>query len=270
MDSRGIIESPEQCSSSSSQADQKPTGHHGFESDSSLSTSMGSSDCRSEISLYQTIQTCPGLESPSPMRPRRASKSKQNPANCKNKNNNSISSSCHEIKNNRSCKGEVCSCAASFTADCAAICCCPCAILHLLVLAFVKVPSSFARKAVCYARKKAALRTSNRKNPADHKDDHDDEDQHRGRYSFSPWSCPDSPSTSHGSPAPPKFDTQKLWTELYEAGHIGFGGPPLHWNVHDHNQNQNQNQNHDDDDDPLEDACFHSCTADSLPRVSNG
>lgn len=87
---RGIIESPEQCSSSSSQADQKPTGHHGSESDSSLSTSIGSSDCRSEIALYQTIHPCPVLQSPSPAMRRRASKSKQNPANSKSQNKNKI------------------------------------------------------------------------------------------------------------------------------------------------------------------------------------
>lgn len=254
---RGIIESPEQCSSSSSQAERKPTGHHGFESDSSLSTSIDSSDYRSQIALCQTIQTWPSLESPNPMRSR-ASKSKKNPANNKNKSNNSIYS--HQ-KNNISCRGKVCSCVASFTADCAAICCCPCAILHLLVLAFVKVPSSFARKALCYARKKAALRSSNRKRPEDHKDDHDDED-HRGRYSFSPWSYTDSPATSDGSRAPPKLDTQNFWAELYEAGHMGFGGPPFHCNNHDHDD-------HNHVDDQLEDACFHSCKADSLPRVSN-
>lgn len=245
----------EQCSSSSSQAEPKPAGHHGFESDSSLSTSIedSSSDYRSQIELCQTIQTWPSLESPNPMR-LRASKSKQSPANknkIKNKNSSSSNNISNREKNSVGCRSQVCSCAASFTADCAAICCCPCAILHLLILAFVKVPASFARKALCYARKKAVLR----KRPADHKDDHDDED-HRGRYSFSPWSYTDSPATSTGSPAPPKFDTQKLWAELYEAGHMGFGGPPFHWNNHDHG-------------DQLEDACFHSSKADSLPRLSN-
>ncbi|KZV32945.1 hypothetical protein F511_01456 [Dorcoceras hygrometricum] len=47
------------------------------------------------------------------------------------------------------CTGKSCqSCTAGAIADCVAVCCCPCAVVNLLALAFVKLPWAVARRCV--------------------------------------------------------------------------------------------------------------------------
>ncbi|KAF8390420.1 hypothetical protein HHK36_024946 [Tetracentron sinense] len=53
------------------------------------------------------------------------------------------------------CSGQYCrSCTASLLADCVAVCCCPCAVLSLLALAFVKVPLMVGRRCLGLGKKK--------------------------------------------------------------------------------------------------------------------
>ncbi|GLJ16807.1 hypothetical protein SUGI_0289590 [Cryptomeria japonica] len=117
------------------------------------------------------------------------------------------------------CRGrQVCNCAASYAADCAAICCCPCALLHLFILAFVVAPCALARKAFCYVKKKAKPQLSVTN------DNGDDDERGKDEYFTPPWSCTQSPV---GESFSPKVDTEMVWWELYAAGHMGFGGLPF-------------------------------------------
>ncbi|KAL6497536.1 hypothetical protein OROHE_027165 [Orobanche hederae] len=53
------------------------------------------------------------------------------------------------------CTGRSCrSCTAGAIADCVAVCCCPCAVVSLLALAFVKLPWAVARKCLWGRRKR--------------------------------------------------------------------------------------------------------------------
>ncbi|KAL6587474.1 hypothetical protein OROMI_000452 [Orobanche minor] len=53
------------------------------------------------------------------------------------------------------CTGRSCrSCTAGAIADCVAVCCCPCAVVSLLALAFVKLPWAVARKCLGGRRKR--------------------------------------------------------------------------------------------------------------------
>ncbi|GLJ16806.1 hypothetical protein SUGI_0289580 [Cryptomeria japonica] len=121
---------------------------------------------------------------------------------------------------------QACNCAASFAADCAAICCCPCVLLNLVILAFVRIPCAFAARAVRYAKKKARINTNSNHKERDDDDGGGDEMREKRNYYTPPWSCIVSPQTS--SPLQrslsSKLDTDTPWAELYAAGHLGFGG----------------------------------------------
>ncbi|KAH9291142.1 hypothetical protein KI387_043669, partial [Taxus chinensis] len=121
---------------------------------------------------------------------------------------------------------QACNCAASFDADCAAIyCCCPCTLLHLLVLALVKLPSTLARKGFRCAKKKAQTSAKSDQKKK-HNDGDDDEMRENHRYYTPPWSYVVSPQLSNplNTSLSAKVDTDKVWSELYAAGHMGFGG----------------------------------------------
>ncbi|BBH00417.1 hypothetical protein Prudu_010396 [Prunus dulcis] len=72
------------------------------------------------------------------------------------------------------CSGKYCkSCSGALIADCVALCCCPCALLNLLTLAFVKVPWMVGRKCLGLGKSKGQKRKSKRKcSSIDDDDDH--------------------------------------------------------------------------------------------------
>ena len=55
--------------------------------------------------------------------------------------------------------GNLCfKCAAGFTADCAAVCCCPLALLHLAAMAFIRLPSAMVWKMLLNLKNKSCLK----------------------------------------------------------------------------------------------------------------
>lgn len=122
--------------------------------------------------------------------------------------------------------GEVCNCAASCAADCTAVCCCPCALVSLLILAVVKLPIAIARKTFFCAKKMVPI-----KNKSKLDEDGDERIESSGRSGLS-WSCGQSPQASGAvyESSAPKIDSEKLWSELYAEGRMGFVGIPLERN----------------------------------------
>ncbi|KAI3905486.1 hypothetical protein MKW98_013284 [Papaver atlanticum] len=56
------------------------------------------------------------------------------------------------------CSDDHCSsCTANAVADCIAVCCCPCAIVNMFILAFVKVPWMMGRKCCRFVKKKGKM-----------------------------------------------------------------------------------------------------------------
>ncbi|KAI3976260.1 hypothetical protein MKX01_021802 [Papaver californicum] len=56
------------------------------------------------------------------------------------------------------CSNDHCSsCTANAVADCIAVCCCPCAIVNMFVLAFLKVPWMMGRKCYIFVKKKGKM-----------------------------------------------------------------------------------------------------------------
>ncbi|MCO5592414.1 hypothetical protein L7F22_046417 [Adiantum nelumboides] len=119
-------------------------------------------------------------------------------------------------KKRKGCQDNVCcKCMAGFTADCAAVCCCPLALLHLAALTFVRLPAAMAWKMLVNLKN----RIYTKRHPARDGED----DSPRPKFS-SPWSYGSSPegNIDLGSHRP-RFDNQSLW-QHFDAGRLDFGG----------------------------------------------
>lgn len=96
------------------------------------------------------------------------------------------------------CSGK--SCTAGVIADCVALCCCPCALVNLLILAFVKVPYMIGKKCLKKRKKKKKV------NVVESQSSEEVENESRSNNN---WSG--------------RFEEEKIWLELYQIGHLGFG-----------------------------------------------
>ncbi|KAE8697148.1 Tudor/PWWP/MBT superfamily protein, putative isoform 1 [Hibiscus syriacus] len=115
------------------------------------------------------------------------------------------------------CSGKYCrSCTAGVIADCVALCCCPCALLNLLTLALVKVPWKMGRRCLGLGKKKKGNRVEMERKcekmrefstvfgEGENFDDNGEERKEMGNFSA-------------------RLEAEKVWLELYEVGHLGFG-----------------------------------------------
>ncbi|BFG26892.1 hypothetical protein CerSpe_131660 [Prunus speciosa] len=120
------------------------------------------------------------------------------------------------------CSGKYCkSCSGALIADCVALCCCPCALLNLLTLAFVKVPWMVGRKCLGLGKSKGQKRKSKRKcSSIDDDDDHHhrqceverEEEERMPEISSDQMECVSA-----------RLEAERVWLELYQIGHLGFG-----------------------------------------------
>lgn len=110
-----------------------------------------------------------------------------------------------------------CRCAGAFAADCAALFCCPCAVLSLLGFILVELPSALGRKMVTHLQKRLCI-----------KDAASAHSSRRGDNShtiFTPtWSYRERSEGEGEKQAVSiiRFDTQNL-LKHFEAEHVGFG-----------------------------------------------
>ncbi|XP_047156558.1 uncharacterized protein LOC124827528 [Vigna umbellata] len=116
------------------------------------------------------------------------------------------------------CSGKHCgSSCGGYIADCVAVCCCPCAVLHCCVLALVKGPFLVGRKCLRLGKKKGKKKNKNKKKGHEYDDD-DDEEKVKENVSGSDVVLEmDSVTVNAG------FDAEKVWRELYQIGHLDFG-----------------------------------------------
>ncbi|MCO5571931.1 hypothetical protein L7F22_025682 [Adiantum nelumboides] len=68
--------------------------------------------------------------------------------------------SCNRCKVGVSMRKSCCRCAGAFAADCAALCCCPCAIISLLALVVVELPAALARRLITQWKKRLSVKNS--------------------------------------------------------------------------------------------------------------
>ncbi|XP_057447443.1 uncharacterized protein LOC130739214 isoform X1 [Lotus japonicus] len=125
------------------------------------------------------------------------------------------------------CSGKFCrSCTAGMVADCVALCCCPCAVVHCFSLAFVKAPWVVGRRCLGLGKKNKNKNKGKRKCKKGHHhggnvgDDVVLERDSREGVSTS------SVSSSFGVEnvtVNAAFEAEKVWLELYQIGHLDFG-----------------------------------------------
>ncbi|PIN04689.1 hypothetical protein CDL12_22780 [Handroanthus impetiginosus] len=119
------------------------------------------------------------------------------------------------------CTGKSCqSCTAGVIADCVAVCCCPCAVVNILTLAFVKLPLAVARRCIERRRKRRRRRTLEEKRNVD-----TDGISERGRVEEGTSEIVlsvigDEELNDHFRA---EFTADDVWLELHEVGHLGFG-----------------------------------------------
>ncbi|EOA31836.1 hypothetical protein CARUB_v10015061mg [Capsella rubella] len=137
------------------------------------------------------------------------------------------------------CSGKRCrSWAAAAIADCVALCCCPCAVVNLLTLAFVKVPWMIGRK--CIGRSGRSKKRRKKVNRFHERSaemvgggccgggdgDGDGElDDHRFvvERDGSLTKEEDKTASLEETRISARVEAERVWLELYQIGHLGFG-----------------------------------------------
>ncbi|GMI99147.1 hypothetical protein like AT3G01516 [Hibiscus trionum] len=124
------------------------------------------------------------------------------------------------------CSGKYCrSCTAGVIADCVALCCCPCALLNLLTLALVKVPWKMGRRCLGLGKKKRNRVEMERKCKKKCRDCSEVESSSRGemREFSTAFGVEESEEKQEMGNFSARFEAEKVWLELYQVGHLGFG-----------------------------------------------
>ncbi|XP_043725472.1 uncharacterized protein LOC122672028 [Telopea speciosissima] len=127
------------------------------------------------------------------------------------------------------CSGKYCrSCTASFMADCVAICCCPCAVVSFLALAFVKVPWMMGRRCLGLEKKKKKGHESEGKERREGKERDgliERNENLRKERAMEEGKCQfqTDDETEQKENFCAGIEAESVWMELYQLGHLGFG-----------------------------------------------
>lgn len=121
------------------------------------------------------------------------------------------------------CSGKYCrSCTAGMIADCVALCCCPCAVLHCFALAFVKAPWMMGRRCLGLGKKK---KKKNKGQKIKRKEDdvvlernHKEGNLRKGWVEEGMLEM----VSGFGEAEEMAFEAEKVWVEMYQIGHLGF------------------------------------------------
>lgn len=123
------------------------------------------------------------------------------------------------------CSGKYCrSCTTGLVADCVALCCCPCAVLNILTLAFVKVPYMVGRK--CLGRGKKKRKCKKVEGACGFVLERDGSLNKVLKDEVFEIASPgflDDDQEEMGGRVSAKSEAERVWLELYEVGHLGFG-----------------------------------------------
>lgn len=130
------------------------------------------------------------------------------------------------------CTGKHCkACTAGLIADCVALCCCPCAVVNFLALAFVKVPYMVGKRLWLGLRKKKKRKCNKQRSESEcvvvERDIENNmmrkrkliEEEERLPEIASGF-CEEEGMENSGSAG---FEADRVWLELYQVGHLGFG-----------------------------------------------
>ncbi|KAL6518829.1 hypothetical protein OROHE_017582 [Orobanche hederae] len=120
------------------------------------------------------------------------------------------------------CSGKSCrSCTAGVIADCVAVCCCPCGVVNILALAFVKLPWAVARRCLVGSRKNKCRRRGMLEGMRDMGGNSENGRVEDGTSEIV-LSSIGAGIGEGGSIIDDDFGAEDVWLEL-ELGHLGFG-----------------------------------------------
>ncbi|XP_031495542.1 uncharacterized protein LOC116261075 [Nymphaea colorata] len=117
------------------------------------------------------------------------------------------------------------SCSANLLADCVALCCCPCAILNMLVLTFVRLPWNVGKRSMKYLKRKALVARRRRKKNGNRQE----KENVLLTVASEPalLAAPPVLMTSlfgeDGDGFSAFLEAEKMWAELHQVGYLGFG-----------------------------------------------
>lgn len=126
------------------------------------------------------------------------------------------------------CTGKSCqSCTAGVIADCVAVCCCPCAVVDIIALAFFKLPWAVARKCLGGLKRKTRRRREmlEQRECCSRGDKDGISEKRRVEDGISEIviSPPGDGREVVNGNFSADFTAEEIWLELYGVGHLGFG-----------------------------------------------
>ncbi|XP_059624715.1 uncharacterized protein LOC132267592 [Cornus florida] len=155
------------------------------------------------------------MEESPPRVPRKEGSHKSSKMGATRRNNHRCDSLDDAGDSSIKCSGKHCrSCTGGLIADCVALCCCPCAVVTFLGLAFVKAPWMMGKRCLGFGKKK-------RKCGKSHVAEID------GIPGMGRADVGNSEIVTSGFQDEEQNDTlseeEGVWLELYELGHLSFG-----------------------------------------------
>jgi hypothetical protein len=129
------------------------------------------------------------------------------------------------------CSTQTCqSCSAFVMGDCIALCCCPCSVVHLLAFSLVKAPYLVGRRCYKILTKKRRFLQKRISDVGESDGEiviglkYKDFDSKSGELGMGVWGMGlgDCKNVSNGRLSA-KLDAEKIWMDLYQVGHWGFG-----------------------------------------------
>ncbi|KAJ7558618.1 hypothetical protein O6H91_04G048400 [Diphasiastrum complanatum] len=111
--------------------------------------------------------------------------------------------------------GKMCECMAGISGDCAAICCCPLVLLHLLTLVLFKLPAAAARKLIAGIKKRLGPKTKC--------SDIEAEEGIRPSNLSPCWSCMEYVTEDVVDQTSVKLQDEKFLREYFDCKQLGFG-----------------------------------------------
>lgn len=116
--------------------------------------------------------------------------------------------------------GEV---AGGTTAACAALCCCPCGLVHLAALAFVKLPTGLCKKALKKIKKKVKAKKRVQDKPADDTEEiHVSEESSMALARDEFMGSSDPRGVVKLQIVVTRLSTEECWQEVTGKGYVGF------------------------------------------------
>ncbi|XP_031265241.1 uncharacterized protein LOC116123638 [Pistacia vera] len=120
------------------------------------------------------------------------------------------------------CSGKYCrSCTTGLVADCVALCCCPCAVVNILALAFVKIPYMVGRKCLGLGKKKRKCKKVEASSSCGFVVERNYGDLNKGKLEIESFG--EDEEEMDGSVHSARLEAERVWLELYQVGHLGFG-----------------------------------------------